>query len=111
MPNLYLISSTSFTIILNFFRLLGRIILIQSICGGLQVCPGCAIPFSKTTVISRYLRGLMGTFNERAEKLMSKLTEVADEKTEAKMLHLVNCVTLDVIAKVLCQSVLRFPMQ
>ncbi|XP_053193224.1 cholesterol 24-hydroxylase-like isoform X1 [Scomber japonicus] len=49
---------------------------------------------------SLYLRGLMGTFNERAEKLMSKLTEVADEKTEAKMLHLVNCVTLDVIAKV-----------
>ncbi|XP_053193219.1 cholesterol 24-hydroxylase-like [Scomber japonicus] len=49
---------------------------------------------------SLYLRGLMGTFNERAEKLMSTLTEAADEKTEAKMLHLVNCVTLDVITKV-----------
>ncbi|XP_028253136.1 cholesterol 24-hydroxylase-like [Parambassis ranga] len=49
---------------------------------------------------SLYLRGLMGTFNERAEKLMLKLTEFADSKTEANMLHLVNCVTLDVIAKV-----------
>ncbi|XP_074541000.1 cholesterol 24-hydroxylase-like isoform X2 [Halichoeres trimaculatus] len=49
---------------------------------------------------SLYLRGLMGTFNERAEKLMTKLTEMADNKTEANMLHLVNCVTLDVIAKV-----------
>ncbi|KAM7368179.1 hypothetical protein PAMP_014425 [Pampus punctatissimus] len=59
-----------------------------------------AIASSKTTIISRYLRGLMGTFNERAEKLMSKLTEIADEKTEAKMLHLINCVTLDIITKV-----------
>ncbi|XP_063351644.1 cholesterol 24-hydroxylase-like [Pelmatolapia mariae] len=49
---------------------------------------------------SLYLRGLMGTFNERAEKLMDKLAELADSKTEANMLHLVNCVTLDVIAKV-----------
>lgn len=49
---------------------------------------------------SLYLRGLMGTFNERAEKLMDKLTDVADNKTDANMLHLVNCVTLDVIAKV-----------
>ncbi|XP_072218528.1 cholesterol 24-hydroxylase-like [Leuresthes tenuis] len=49
---------------------------------------------------SLYLRGLMGTFNERAEKLMDKLTEVADNNTEANMLHLVNCVTLDVIAKI-----------
>uniref|UniRef100_A0A3Q4I3H1 Uncharacterized protein n=1 Tax=Neolamprologus brichardi TaxID=32507 RepID=A0A3Q4I3H1_NEOBR len=48
---------------------------------------------------SLYLRGLMGTFNERAEKLMDKLADVADNKTEANMLHLVNCVTLDVIAK------------
>uniref|UniRef100_A0A3Q3EP87 Cholesterol 24-hydroxylase-like n=1 Tax=Kryptolebias marmoratus TaxID=37003 RepID=A0A3Q3EP87_KRYMA len=47
-----------------------------------------------------YLRGLMGIFNERAEKLMDKLTEFADNKTEANMLHLLNCVTLDVIAKV-----------
>ncbi|XP_037541671.1 cholesterol 24-hydroxylase [Nematolebias whitei] len=49
---------------------------------------------------SLYLRGLMGIFNERAEKLMDKLVEVADNNTEVNMLHLVNCVTLDVIAKV-----------
>ncbi|XP_030577868.1 cholesterol 24-hydroxylase-like [Archocentrus centrarchus] len=49
---------------------------------------------------SLYLRGLMGTFNERAEKLMDKLAEVAESKTEANMLHLVNCVTLDVLSKV-----------
>ncbi|GAA6213299.1 cholesterol 24-hydroxylase [Lates japonicus] len=49
---------------------------------------------------SLYLRGLMGTFNERAEKLMEKLTGIADSKREANMLHLVNCVTLDVITKV-----------
>ncbi|XP_040920902.1 cholesterol 24-hydroxylase-like [Toxotes jaculatrix] len=49
---------------------------------------------------SLYLRGLMGTFNERAEKLMDKLSEVAESKTEVNMLKLVNCVTLDVIAKV-----------
>ncbi|MEQ2163101.1 hypothetical protein GOODEAATRI_026749, partial [Goodea atripinnis] len=48
---------------------------------------------------SLYLRGLMGTFNERAEKLMEKLSEIADNNTEANMLQLVNCVTLDVIAK------------
>uniref|UniRef100_M4A8Y4 Cholesterol 24-hydroxylase n=1 Tax=Xiphophorus maculatus TaxID=8083 RepID=M4A8Y4_XIPMA len=47
-----------------------------------------------------YLRGLMGTFNERAEKLMDKLSELADSNKEANMLQLVNCVTLDVIAKV-----------
>nr|AUX14952.1 cytochrome p450 CYP46A2 [Kryptolebias marmoratus] len=47
-----------------------------------------------------YLRGLIGTFNERAEKLMDKLADAADNNTEANMLHLVNCVTLDVIAKV-----------
>lgn len=50
----------------------------------------------------------MGTFNERAEKLMNKLSDFADNKTEANMLHLVNCVTLDVIAKV---SVLQLPLQ
>ncbi|KAM6915229.1 cholesterol 24-hydroxylase-like [Xenentodon cancila] len=49
---------------------------------------------------SLYLRGLMGTFNERAEKLMDKLADVADNNAEANMLQLVNCVTLDVIAKV-----------
>uniref|UniRef100_A0A672ZQD7 Cholesterol 24-hydroxylase-like n=1 Tax=Sphaeramia orbicularis TaxID=375764 RepID=A0A672ZQD7_9TELE len=55
----------------------------------------------KTILISRYLRGLMGTFNERAEKLMEKLTEEADKKTEElSMLQLFNGVTLDVIAKV-----------
>ncbi|XP_013874714.1 cholesterol 24-hydroxylase, partial [Austrofundulus limnaeus] len=49
---------------------------------------------------SLYLRGLMDTFNERAEKLMDKLEEFADNNREANMLHLINCVTLDVIAKV-----------
>nr|XP_020459316.1 cholesterol 24-hydroxylase-like [Monopterus albus] len=49
---------------------------------------------------SLYLRGLMGTFNERAENLMSKLADIADSKTETSMLHLFSCVTLDVIAKV-----------
>ena len=43
----------------------------------------------------------MGTFNERAEKLMSTLTDVADNLSEASMLKLVNFVTLDVIVKVL----------
>ncbi|KAM4633676.1 cholesterol 24-hydroxylase-like isoform 2-T2 [Polymixia lowei] len=49
---------------------------------------------------SLYLRGLMGTFNERADKLMEKLTIVADSKMEANMLQLLSCVTLDVITKV-----------
>ncbi|XP_028996169.1 cholesterol 24-hydroxylase-like [Betta splendens] len=49
---------------------------------------------------SLYLRGLTGTFNERAEKLMSTLSDAADNKKEVHMLNLVNCVTLDVIAKV-----------
>uniref|UniRef100_A0A8C7Y371 Cholesterol 24-hydroxylase n=1 Tax=Oryzias sinensis TaxID=183150 RepID=A0A8C7Y371_9TELE len=48
---------------------------------------------------SLYLRGLMGTFNETAEKLMERLSEIADKNMEANMLHLVNCVTLDVINK------------
>ncbi|XP_058470443.1 cholesterol 24-hydroxylase-like [Solea solea] len=49
---------------------------------------------------STYLRGLMGTFNERADKLMNKIGDIADRNAEAKMLSLFNCVTLDVIAKV-----------
>uniref|UniRef100_A0A671V761 Cholesterol 24-hydroxylase n=1 Tax=Sparus aurata TaxID=8175 RepID=A0A671V761_SPAAU len=49
---------------------------------------------------SLYLRGLMGTFNERAEKLMTSLSDLAEQKKEANMLQLVNSVTLDVIAKV-----------
>uniref|UniRef100_A0A8C5CKV2 Cholesterol 24-hydroxylase-like n=1 Tax=Gadus morhua TaxID=8049 RepID=A0A8C5CKV2_GADMO len=49
---------------------------------------------------SLYLRGLMGTFNERAENLMDELTNLADSKKEAKMLQLFNRVTLDVITKV-----------
>lgn len=49
---------------------------------------------------SLYLRGLVGTFNERAENLMDELTRLADSKQEAKMLQLVNRVTLDVILKV-----------
>lgn len=43
----------------------------------------------------------MGNFNETADKLMDKLSELADNKTTASMLHLVNCVTMEVIAKVL----------
>ncbi|XP_010795455.1 cholesterol 24-hydroxylase [Notothenia coriiceps] len=49
---------------------------------------------------SLYLRGLMDTFDERAEKLMTKLTDVADNQAEASMLQLMNSVTLDVIAKI-----------
>jgi hypothetical protein len=47
----------------------------------------------------------MGTFNERAENLMDELTKLADSKREAKMLQLVNRVTLDVITKVLNPNV------
>ncbi|XP_061560138.1 cholesterol 24-hydroxylase-like [Phycodurus eques] len=49
---------------------------------------------------SLYLRSLMGTFNEQAEKLMTKLADIADKKSEARMLELVNRVTLGVIVKV-----------
>eukprot|EP00066_Takifugu_rubripes_P011050 XP_003979406.1 PREDICTED: cholesterol 24-hydroxylase-like [Takifugu rubripes] len=49
---------------------------------------------------SLYLRSLMGNFNETADKLMDKLSEIADNKTTANMLHLVNCVTMEVLAKV-----------
>lgn len=52
------------------------------------------------SAVFRYLRSLMGNFNETAEKLMVKLSEIADNKTTANMLHLVNCVTMEVIAKV-----------
>lgn len=54
----------------------------------------------------------MGTFNDMAEKLMDKLSDFADNKTEAKMLHLVNCVTMEVIAKVCCHNLfLQLPLQ
>uniref|UniRef100_A0A4W4GWE9 Cholesterol 24-hydroxylase n=1 Tax=Electrophorus electricus TaxID=8005 RepID=A0A4W4GWE9_ELEEL len=49
---------------------------------------------------SSYLRGLMDTFNERAECLMQHLEVIAEERTIANMHRLVNCVTLDVICKV-----------
>ncbi|KAM6964997.1 cholesterol 24-hydroxylase-like [Aplochiton taeniatus] len=49
---------------------------------------------------SLYLKGLTGTFNERAERMMEKLVDMADSKTEANMLHICNCLTLDVITKV-----------
>ncbi|XP_046877031.1 cholesterol 24-hydroxylase-like [Hypomesus transpacificus] len=49
---------------------------------------------------SLYLRGLMGTFNEMAERLMDKLGTLADSNTDAQMHRLVNSVTMDVIAKV-----------
>ncbi|XP_053553453.1 cholesterol 24-hydroxylase [Bombina bombina] len=51
--------------------------------------------FSRT-----YLRGLMGTFNEKAEGLMEKLAEKADGKSEIVIHDLMSRVTLDVIAKV-----------
>ncbi|KAM6965515.1 cholesterol 24-hydroxylase-like [Aplochiton taeniatus] len=49
---------------------------------------------------SLYLRGLIGTFNERAERMIDKLADMADGQTEANMLHMCNCLTLDVITKV-----------
>lgn len=48
----------------------------------------------------------MGNFNETADKLMEKLSEIADNQTTANMLRLVNCVTMEVIAKVLSFSLL-----
>ena len=54
--------------------------------------------------IVRYLRGQMGAFNERAEKLMDKLADMADNNTAANMQHMFNCVTLDVITKVTVTS-------
>ncbi|CAB1342635.1 unnamed protein product [Coregonus sp. 'balchen'] len=48
----------------------------------------------------RYLRGQMGAFNERAENLMDKLADMADNNTAANMHHMFNRVTLDVITKV-----------
>uniref|UniRef100_A0A8K9WTP7 Cholesterol 24-hydroxylase n=1 Tax=Oncorhynchus mykiss TaxID=8022 RepID=A0A8K9WTP7_ONCMY len=53
---------------------------------------------------SLYLRGQMGAFNERAEKLMDKLADMADNNTAANMQHMFNCVTLDVITKVTVTS-------
>lgn len=70
-----------------------------------QVCHlGYALPLFIPAITSRYLRGLMDTFNEQAEKLMDKLVDVADNEaeTETNMLKLLNCVTMDVIAKVKC---------
>ncbi|XP_076128851.1 cholesterol 24-hydroxylase-like [Alosa pseudoharengus] len=49
---------------------------------------------------SVYLRGLMSTFNERAERLMTKLDEYAESQQAAHMHKLVNSFTLDVITKV-----------
>uniref|UniRef100_A0AAY5KVI2 Cytochrome P450, family 46, subfamily A, polypeptide 1, tandem duplicate 3 n=1 Tax=Esox lucius TaxID=8010 RepID=A0AAY5KVI2_ESOLU len=53
---------------------------------------------------SLYLQSLMGTFNERADMLMDKLGEMADTNTATSMLHMFNCVTLDVITKVTVTS-------
>ncbi|KAJ8007314.1 hypothetical protein DPEC_G00116250 [Dallia pectoralis] len=49
---------------------------------------------------SLYLQSQVGTFNERADKLMDKLATVADTSTTVSMQHMFNCVTLDVITKV-----------
>ncbi|XP_073466673.1 cholesterol 24-hydroxylase-like isoform X3 [Aquarana catesbeiana] len=51
--------------------------------------------FSRT-----YLTGLMAPFNEKAEDLMQRLSEMADGKTEVGMLNMFCRVTLDVISKV-----------
>ncbi|XP_073498329.1 cholesterol 24-hydroxylase-like [Phyllobates terribilis] len=51
--------------------------------------------FSRT-----YLMGLMGTFNEKAEELMERLSEKADGKCEVSIHEVMSKVTLDVIAKV-----------
>ncbi|KAK6479027.1 cholesterol 24-hydroxylase-like [Huso huso] len=47
-----------------------------------------------------YLKGMMGVFNEKAECLMEKLEEKTESQTPVSMHFMVNCVTLDVIAKV-----------
>ncbi|CAJ0923272.1 unnamed protein product [Ranitomeya imitator] len=49
---------------------------------------------------SRYLIGLMGTFNEKAEEMMGKLQEKADGKCHVAMHTLLSRTTLDVISKV-----------
>ncbi len=85
--------------------LFGNIVQLQNFCGALEISFGHACPLTESAIIYRYLRGLMGTFNERAERLMDKLTEIAEKKIEANMLHLVNCVTMDVIGKVFVKRV------
>ncbi|KAJ8274822.1 hypothetical protein COCON_G00094470 [Conger conger] len=47
-----------------------------------------------------YLRGLTRSFNERADFLVEKLEEKAESKTPVSMLRMINCLTMDVIAKV-----------
>ena len=42
----------------------------------------------------------MDNFNENADKLINKLQEMADGKTQVPMLALANKTTLDVIGKV-----------
>ncbi|XP_037541674.1 cholesterol 24-hydroxylase-like [Nematolebias whitei] len=49
---------------------------------------------------SLYLKGLLGTFNDRVDQQMDKLAADADNDMEVNMLHYFNSVTLDVIAKV-----------
>ncbi|XP_075700336.1 cholesterol 24-hydroxylase-like isoform X2 [Rhinoderma darwinii] len=51
--------------------------------------------FSRT-----YLMGLMGTFNEKAEELMERLSDKADGTCEFSVHEMMSKVTLDVIAKV-----------
>ncbi|XP_054617410.1 cholesterol 24-hydroxylase-like isoform X2 [Dunckerocampus dactyliophorus] len=49
---------------------------------------------------SLYLRSLIGTFNEAAEMLTTKLSEIADRKAQDDVRQLISRVTLDVIVKV-----------
>ncbi|XP_063079355.1 cholesterol 24-hydroxylase-like [Engraulis encrasicolus] len=49
---------------------------------------------------SVYLRGLIDTFNERAERLMTKLSEFADSEEPVHMHKMINSFTMDVITKI-----------
>ncbi len=50
--------------------------------------------------LKRYLMQSMDVFNDSVDLLISKLSAVADGKTEVKMLDLFNRITLDAVAKV-----------
>lgn len=77
------------------------IIMDMSCCANLCRRVAEMLMYHLISAVFRYLRSLMETFNETADKLMDKLSEIAENKTTANMLRLVNCVTMEVIAKVL----------
>uniref|UniRef100_H3B7K5 Cholesterol 24-hydroxylase n=1 Tax=Latimeria chalumnae TaxID=7897 RepID=H3B7K5_LATCH len=47
-----------------------------------------------------YLKGMMGVFNEKSERLMEKLNEKANGRSVVSMHSMVNCITLEIITKV-----------